>query len=474
MNIKELLKESVYIPFKTIDNYYVYDANQNSIIPISEKLFLFLKSSTKEENVSETIIKEFKELYKQGYLNSFSVKEIEHPSTSSAKIKLERNLTRLILQVTQNCNLRCSYCPYSQNNNLNRSHSTKNMTWEIAKRSIDFFYQHSIDSDFVELNFYGGEPLLNFKLIEKATKYFDELFKGRKRRFSFTTNGTIFDDTILSFLDKYRFSITISLDGPKEIHNMNRKYYINGKGSFDNIDNNLSLVESKYPKLYTDFQINTVIDPRNRLIDYLKLLDDNHICSKLDIQAAIIDDSFSDKKNNISDEYRYEREYYEFMVILHMANYFDFSKELQLLSSQIESLNRMITRLMFKYILPKKSAPFGPCLPGQLRLTVDVDGRFLPCEKVSETNPDNIIGNIENGFNIYQVKKLLNLAKYTENDCKSCFAFRFCSLCTDSCINGIEDIESKKKECELRKMQILDELVEVTYINEIKRKEVVE
>lgn len=81
---------------------------------------------------------------------------------------LDVNIESINLQVTQNCNLRCEYCPYTGNFYNNRRHTNKSMSFELVKRGIDFLYNHSMNCEVVNVAFYGGEPLLEFELIKKV------------------------------------------------------------------------------------------------------------------------------------------------------------------------------------------------------------------------------------------------------------------------------------------------------------------
>lgn len=459
---------AVYTLFKTIQKYYIYDTNINTIREVSYETYLILHKMLKNKNIipNDEII----ELFNLGFLHPFSVKILEHPQTENIEVQLGRNLQRLILQVTQKCNLRCNYCPYSQKNNLNRKHDNRTMSLPIAKKSIDFFYNHSLDSESVELNFYGGEPLLNFDLIKDSTLYFDNLFYGKNRIYGFTTNGTIFNKNILDFLDKYNFHITISLDGPEYIHDSNRKFHKSNQGTFFIVFENIQFIHRFYPKLFKNMQINTVMDPKNDYQSYQRLLTDYTLLSSVNFSTTIIEDAFLDNKNIYNSEFNLQREYFSFLTFLHLSELLDLSSELKLLKSYQEILLNLENMLNFHNVLSEKSVPAGPCLAGQLRLTVNVNGKLLPCEKISESVDDNYIGDIKNGFIFEHIKKIINISQNTEDLCKNCFAFRFCGICINSCIHGLNDINNKIIVCKQRKNQILNQLIEITFINEIKRR----
>ena len=136
--------------FKTPRSQYVFDANKDEIFSVSPESFAFLKRCMSgEANVDDSEIKEIQELIQEGYLKTESiVKEIRHPYTPYLKCFLDRKLSKITLQVTQGCNLRCKYCIYSEDiNKHQRSHSNKRMSWETAKKSLDFLWGHSADSD---------------------------------------------------------------------------------------------------------------------------------------------------------------------------------------------------------------------------------------------------------------------------------------------------------------------------------------
>ncbi len=103
------------------------------------------------------------------------------------------------------------------------------------------------------------------------------------------------------------------------------------------------------------------------------------------------------------------------------------------------------------------AAPGGPCIPGQMRLFVSTDGTFYPCERVSETSPAMKIGNLREGFDMGKVDRLLNIAQDTAEDCKNCWAFRHCKLCSgqsDNC--GELSADLRRSQCESVREQVED------------------
>ena len=112
-----------------------------------------------------------------------------------------------------------------------RAFGHENMKWDVAKKAIDFLKEHSQNAENRHIGFYGGEPLLNFELIERAVEYAKKLF-GEDMSFAITTNATLVNDKIAEYFAKNNFNIIISLDGPQEMHDVNR-LMVNGTGSFE-------------------------------------------------------------------------------------------------------------------------------------------------------------------------------------------------------------------------------------------------
>lgn len=177
-------------------DFFMFDTYANKIKRISKNCFDYLYKFSKEttnffekaESVDDIEFKEFyKESLKQGLFKKFSIEKLQHPMTELLEDVLDANIESINLQVTQNCNLRCDYCPYTGNYYNNRKHSNKRMSFELAKKGIDFLYNHSMNCDVVNVAFYGGEPLLEFELIKRCVKYAREKFISKKVVFNLTT-----------------------------------------------------------------------------------------------------------------------------------------------------------------------------------------------------------------------------------------------------------------------------------------------
>ena len=139
----------------------------------------------------------------------------------------------LCLHVAHTCNLNCSYCFASQGRYQG---DRALMSFEVGKRAMDFLIENSGTRRNLEVDFFGGEPLMNFDMVKKLVAYCREQEKihNKNFRFTMTTNGMLIDDDVIDFCNKECHNVVLSLDGRKEVHDRFRKDYA-GRGSYDAI-----------------------------------------------------------------------------------------------------------------------------------------------------------------------------------------------------------------------------------------------
>ena len=155
------------------------------------------------------------------------------PMAGTLKEKTAGVVKALCLHVAHTCNLNCSYCFASQG----KYHGDRAvMSFEVGKRALDFLVENSGTRRNLEVDFFGGEPLMNFQVVKDLVAYARsiEQEKGKNFRFTLTTNGMLVDDDVIEFANKECHNVVLSLDGRKEIHDRFRVDY-NGKGSWDTI-----------------------------------------------------------------------------------------------------------------------------------------------------------------------------------------------------------------------------------------------
>jgi len=155
----------------------------------------------------------------------------------------------LCLHVAHTCNLNCSYCFASQG----KYHGDRAlMSFEVGKRALDFLVENSGSRRNLEVDFFGGEPLMNWDVVKQLVMYARSIEKEHNKnfRFTLTTNGMLIDDEVIEFANKEMSNVVLSLDGRKKIHDRLRVDYA-GNGSYDKIVPKFQkLVESRGGKGY--------------------------------------------------------------------------------------------------------------------------------------------------------------------------------------------------------------------------------
>ena len=155
------------------------------------------------------------------------------PMAGALKAKTAGVIKALCLHVAHTCNLNCSYCFASQG----KYHGERAiMSYDVGKRALDFLVENSGMRHNLEVDFFGGEPLMNFDVVKQLVAYARSIEKEKNKnfRFTLTTNGVLIDDDVIDFANKEMSNVVLSLDGRKEIHDRFRVDYA-GNGSWEKI-----------------------------------------------------------------------------------------------------------------------------------------------------------------------------------------------------------------------------------------------
>lgn len=425
--------------FQTLNSFYLYDTNANSIIKISEQLYDELIKGKERLPENPQILK----LKERGFLQSIKKPEICHPLTDKVESYIQNNLSLLILQVTQNCNLRCRYCVYS-GSYMNRVHSNKRMSFETAKQAVDFYYEHSKNTEAALISFYGGEPLLELDLIKRVVGYCEMKFSEKQLNINMTTNATLLTIESMDFLQSHQVNLTISLDGPEEIHNEGRVFADSKKGTFAKIMENLKLFEQLYPEYVSTISFNAVLGENNNFKDTSNFFTFDFL-KKATVTFTTVSNRDSIVEKNIQEEFTINYKYELFKMFLYCIGRLSEAHVSKLMQAHINKIKNSIhDYLRTPFISDDRTHPSGPCVPGMNRLFVTVDGEFFPCERVSESNKIFNIGNLNTGFDFEKIKKLMNIAKLTEKQCSQCWAMGYCDSCAADMGEGNE-LNAKKR-----------------------------
>lgn len=344
----------------------------------------------------------------------------------------------LCLHIAHDCNLACKYCFADEG----EYHGKRElMSYEVGRKALDFLVANSGSRTNLEVDFFGGEPLMNFEVVKKLVKYGRSLEEpnNKKFRFTLTTNGVLLDDDILEFANKEMSNLVLSLDGRKEVHDLMRPRR-GGQGSYDTV----------VPKFIK------AAESRNQMNYYVR---GTYTRNNLDFAKDVI---------HMAD-LGFEQISVEPVVA-------DKSESYAIREEDIDTLIKQYDELTAEMIKRKKEGkPFnffhfmidlsgGPCVAKRLSgcgsgteyLAVSPSGELYPCHQFMGMK-DFLLGNVDEGVirtDIRDEFKLCNV--YAKEKCKNCFAKFYCSGgCAansynfSGSINGTYEIG-----CELQKKRI--------------------
>ncbi len=219
---------------------FLFDENTNSLHEIDQLVWDLVEAQTFDESEAlqrlggrypapdiRTALAELKELAKAGLINSAPVPRPEIPVTDPPLVKA------LCLHLAHDCNLRCIYCfagtgPFGGSREL--------MSDEVGRAALDFLVHSSGARRNLEVDFFGGEPLLNFPVVQKLVAYGHQLEKEHDKvfRFTLTTNATLLTPEVQEFLNREKIAVVLSIDGRQQVNDHARPYG-DGSGSYHDI-----------------------------------------------------------------------------------------------------------------------------------------------------------------------------------------------------------------------------------------------
>lgn len=315
----------------------------------------------------------------------------------------------LCLHIAHDCNLACKYC-FAEEGEYHGRRAL--MSFEVGKKALDFLIDNSGNRRNLEVDFFGGEPLMNWEVVKQLVKYGRSKEKeyNKNFRFTLTTNGVLLNDEIMKFLNEEMSNVVLSLDGRKEVNDAMRPFR-NGKGSYD-------LIVPKFQKL---------AQSRGQKDYYVR---GTFTRNNLDFSNDVIE--FADlgfKQMSIEPVVTDEKEPYAIQ------------------EEDIPKICQEYDKLAKEYIKRKKEGrgfeffhfmidlEQGPCVAKRLSgcgsgteyLAVTPWGDFYPCHQfVGEE--EFLLGNVEEGITNTEIRDKFKLCNvYAKDKCKDCFARFYCS-----------------------------------------------
>ena len=463
-------------------NRYIFDNATGRVIPVDEDIKYIIKNFSKDkelilanlnqrnsENKSE---QENKYNYIDKLIRSghFYTNELPYPIDKSfCNINLNKSpASQLILIVTEKCNLRCKYCVYSEHYPDKKTYTNKVMDFKTAKKAVDNYisiYKEKKENGFRKkpiISFYGGEPFLEYKLIDEVANYCKSI--GFDADYAITTNGTVMNSEVLDIILKHNIQITYSLDGYKENHDRNR-VFDNEKKSFDVVIKNIKLVQQKREELGLKV-------PTNIMACYDSYTDMEKMVSffeemKLDIGEFGV---------RLTKVYELDTTYYDYCEQqFKLGEIKQDNKTLQntlkrlqeqYIYNAVNSIEQPTTlEFIFQALSFMKNRAQGPisptgsaCAVGD-KIAVDSEGKYYVCEKATQ---EYEIGSIDIGLDESKVYKMYDeFLSIRNKHCSSCPFNRICDVCYVHLMKG-NKLEFNEEFCINKKHQ-LSKLLEILY-----------
>lgn len=321
-----------------------------------------------------------------------------------------------IIGITEQCNLRCTYCCYSGQYENNRTHSNKFLDSNDID-AIFVFISHFTKKKNLHIAFYGGEPLLQYPLIQYMVVKGHELF-GDDLIYSITTNATLLTPDKVDWLMSHHVEMVISVDGTRSFHDKHR-LFANGEGSFDKVRDALSYIRATYPNRQELVTLQITL-PNFRDIEFIaeewhndSLLKDFEPC-KINALAA----NFLQGVERM--DYDEERKFYS-----HLIDVYEKHQNWAVLKTFFEE---RVDLWKNRPILDAGDlVPMATCMPVNTKLFIDAGMHIGVCEKIADKYR---IGNIKDGIDWEKANALAQEYYDRRYDlCKNCPVVRMCELC---------------------------------------------
>jgi uncharacterized protein len=424
----------------------VLDINSGAVHLVDDVVYHILDSY--EENTLEEIIDLLKDKYEKNdiieayeeikLLEEEGVLYSEEPNISNLNYNEENIVKALCLHVAHDCNLRCSYCFASQGD-FKGDRSL--MSLDVGKRALEFLVENSGNRRNLEVDFFGGEPLMNFDVVKELVKYGRGLEEKHNKhfRFTITTNGVLLDEDKIDFINENMDNVVLSLDGRKEINDNMRKT-ISGEGSYDIILPKFKeMVDKRGDKEYyvrgtfTSYNL----DFSNDALDFY-----DKGFKKISIEPVVTSPEM---------DYALREEH----IAPVLKEYEKFSKE------YIDIKKKDKNFLFFHFMIDLKQ---GPCLikravgcgAGSEYMAVTPEGDLYPCHQFVG-DEDFKIGNVFEGISNTKIRERFKKANvYNKSQCRNCWARFYCSGgCHANAYNYHKDImQPYEIGCEMEKKRI--------------------
>ncbi|PHV71641.1 thioether cross-link-forming SCIFF peptide maturase [Sporanaerobium hydrogeniformans] len=405
--------------FKFENSNIVMDIHSGSIHLLDDVAYTLVEEAetlSKEELMLKYAGQFEKEQIEEAYEELMSLKEQQMLYTPDlyeefvpAFLEREPVVKALCLHVAHDCNLACQYCFAGEG----EYHGERGMmSFEVGKNAIDFIIQNSKHRKNIEIDFFGGEPLMNFEVVKQIVEYARsrEAESGKTFRFTMTTNGVLLNDEIIDYLNANMYNVVLSLDGRPEVNDRMRPT-CNGKGSYE-------VILPKFKKL---------VEKRQGKQYYVRGTFTRH---NLD---------FAEDVKHIH-EAGFDEVSVEPVVAPTTMNYALQQEDVSQLCKEYETLAKHMVKLtkqgkgfnFFHFMIDLEGGPcvhkrLAGCGSGTEYLAVTPDGDLYPCHQFVGL-PEFKMGDVKQGItNLEKRAEFEKCNVYSKEMCKSCWAKFQCS-----------------------------------------------
>lgn len=341
-----------------------------------------------------------------------------------SEITKKKHVHRVVLVLTNMCNLGCSYCYAAQGG---YGKDCINRIKQARLEQILNYLENQFPEGIEQLQFFGGEPLLEPKAIEFVCTYMESSRILQNANKTIVTNGTIANNAIISMLKKHNILVTVSVDGTRKYHDLFRTFKINGKGSYDLVTKNIQKFRKNGIEVFVQFTIS------NQMVsDYGKgELDPKKIAESLKdlgIRYVHLAPVMAEKKS----KFAFNRE--QKILLL------EFQRDLMLALRRNKIQDNKTVEA--SHFLSQKLCNNAYCGAGLDEITVDINGDIYPCFMFINKQ-SFLLGNIDNGITNKQL--LVELENNTKNQkpgCRACPVKDICNMCIGA--NYIENGDFRK------------------------------
>ena len=378
--------------------------SKEAMVALAEKTLQEAGVSCQPEAMAEAV----DEIVELAEADMLYTEDIYEPYIDEFKNR-ETVVKALCLHIAHDCNLACKYC-FAEEGEYHGRRAM--MSFEVGKKALDFLVANSGNRVNLEVDFFGGEPLMNWQVVKDLVAYGRSLEEPnhKKFRFTLTTNGVLLNDDILEFANKEMSNIVLSIDGRKEVHDFMRPHR-GGQGSYDE-------VVPKYIR---------VAESRNQMDYYVRGTFTHHNLDFSEDVLHLADLGF--KQISVEPVVADEKEEYaikEADIPVILAEYDKLAKDIIQRRKEGKAFN------FFHFMIDLEGGPcvakrLSGCGSGTEYLAVTPWGDFYPCHQFVGME-QFLMGNVDEGIvntSIREEFKTCNV--YAKEKCKNCFAKFYCS-----------------------------------------------